>query len=495
MLKRIPCWMLLLAILMAVPNVTCAQETETPDADAAQQETTLLDEVTELLSKGELRDAAALVETRVKEEEEATDPVVAQQAWQLVAASFARIRNNREALRQLQNLLDYQLRIIEDEKVQNRISSTITTLSNIAIGLDRVDDALAAVDRTIEVLEPLCDYEKDSTQTLMRLTGIKMIKGQLLTREGRHEEALEIYTGEYNKLKTLFESDPSDESAAAIFLRAGSVLMRATEDEDLQNDLFLEHQEIVSRRMEESPENMSYAVQYFTSVAFKVNKDLETDPEGCLDLLNEALLVADTVKMENPDAERVLSQYVTALAGMRRRVEGQISANNLLNQPAPELGEGTWINGDALTAEDLRGKVVLLDFWAVWCGPCVEAFPGLKQLHEEYADKGLQIVGVTRYYNFTWDDDEDRPARSADDIEHGEEDEVVRRFKEKYELPWPTLVVDEDSEVNKDFGVTGIPQVVIIDRQGAVRMIKIGTPDDKFESIEALIKELLAADE
>ncbi|MGI9518022.1 MAG: peroxiredoxin family protein [Pirellulaceae bacterium] len=499
MQSRFFLWSLLLglavALAVALPSpLAWAQETETSDADATQDEPTLLDEVKELISKGELRDAAELVAAEITEREEATDPVVAQEAWQMIIASFVRIRNNREAYKQLEKLLEYQLRIVEDEKVQMRITSTLTTLSNLAIQLDRLDDALAAVERTIEKLEPLCDY-KDSTQTLVRLTGLKMVKGQLLTRAGNDDEALVIYTDEYNKLRPLYEADPVDDAAAAIYLRAGSVLMRSTEDTELQDELFLEHQDIVTRRMEEKPENMSYAVQYFTGMAFKINRDLDSDPEGCLELINEALLVADTVKMENPDAERALSPYVTGLIRMRSRVEGQVNANNLIDQPAPELGAGLWINGEELSLEDLRGKVVLLDFWAIWCEPCVDAFPDLRRLHDEYADDGLQIAGVTRYYNFTWDEENQRPSRSADAIAPGEENEVIKLFMEKYELPWPSLVIDKDSQVNEDFGVTGIPQVVIIDRQGVIRMIKIGSPEDKFESMETLIKELLSAED
>lgn len=63
-------------------------------------------------------------------------------------------------------------------------------------------------------------------------------------------------------------------------------------------------------------------------------------------------------------------------------------------RPMPELRAAGWLNGDAPTAETLRGKVVVLDAWATWCGPCRAAMPKLVELHEKYADRVL-FIGLT----------------------------------------------------------------------------------------------------
>jgi len=70
----------------------------------------------------------------------------------------------------------------------------------------------------------------------------------------------------------------------------------------------------------------------------------------------------------------------------------------LIGQAAPEISIRTWIKGAPVPLDDLRGRVVLLEFWATWCKPCQEMFPKLKQLHDQLAQRGLEIIAITRHY-------------------------------------------------------------------------------------------------
>jgi thiol-disulfide isomerase/thioredoxin len=73
----------------------------------------------------------------------------------------------------------------------------------------------------------------------------------------------------------------------------------------------------------------------------------------------------------------------------------RVTPDRLAGKPAPGLRQiKGWKNGGAVKVADLRGKVVLLDFWGYWCGPCIGAMPNLMKLHDKYKDRGLVIVAV-----------------------------------------------------------------------------------------------------
>ena len=136
--------------------------------------------------------------------------------------------------------------------------------------------------------------------------------------------------------------------------------------------------------------------------------------------------------------------------------------------------------------------MVLLDFWSVWCGPCIASFPHLRDWHDEFGDDGLQIVGVTRYYNYTWDEDAERATRVAGkDVSPEEERSMLKSFLAKHELKHPTIITPEGSSMQSDYGVTGIPHAVLIDREGIVQLVKVGSGRANAEAIKAKIEELM----
>ncbi|HLG13630.1 MAG TPA: redoxin domain-containing protein [Blastocatellia bacterium] len=129
----------------------------------------------------------------------------------------------------------------------------------------------------------------------------------------------------------------------------------------------------------------------------------------------------------------------------------------------------TTSDGEYITLEDLRGKVVLLDFWGTWCAPCVASVPALRNLHKRY-EKEQAFVMIA--------------------ISSDREVETWRAFTAKNQMVWPQYR-DRDSKLQRAFGVRSWPTYVLIDHEGIMRFRTSGFGSDGTAKIEEAIRKAL----
>ena len=120
--------------------------------------------------------------------------------------------------------------------------------------------------------------------------------------------------------------------------------------------------------------------------------------------------------------------------------------------PAPAYAAVT-IDGDSMSLDDLRGRVVLLNIWATWCHPCREELPLLQALHERHAADGLELIGVS--------------------VDARGEGDAVRAFARRFGVTYP-IWLDPDERASSTFLAIGVPASYLIDRTGTLVWKKIG---------------------
>jgi cytochrome c biogenesis protein CcmG, thiol:disulfide interchange protein DsbE len=123
----------------------------------------------------------------------------------------------------------------------------------------------------------------------------------------------------------------------------------------------------------------------------------------------------------------------------------------------------------SLDLPDMRGRVVYLDFWASWCGPCKQSFPWMESLKSAYGDLGLKIITVNL------------------DADRADADKFLKQFHPTFDVRF-----DPKGELAELYKVHGMPSSVLIDRHGVTRFTHVGFRPIDAATYEAQLRELLA---
>ena len=198
-------------------------------------------------------------------------------------------------------------------------------------------------------------------------------------------------------------------------------------------------------------------------------KGLDKQPDKAkqiMDTARVALAAAAADKVQHPDVKQEFKaklqehdQYAQYCVGQAKRLAG------VLNKPAADWSSKD-LHENPISAQSLRGKVIVMDFWYRGCGWCMYAMPQVKQLAAHFKDKPVAVLGMNTDQNL-------------DDARF-----VVKELS----LDYPQV---QATGIPEKFGVQGFPILIVIDQQGAVRDVHVGYSPDLFESVSKKIEELL----
>ena len=186
-----------------------------------------------------------------------------------------------------------------------------------------------------------------------------------------------------------------------------------------------------------------------------------------------------TVRLARRKIIRVLAGILFALASikihyvvkveMERSGSGDTGrlANVQVGSESPDFS-ATDLQGRQVTLSGFRDhKVVVVDFWATWCAPCVQAMPKLQELHQKFKGQGVEVLAVNL----------------------GENTDTVRRFVELKKYTF-RVVPDRKRIIGNRFGVSAIPALVVIDADGRIEWIRVGYNPDRADELRRVVERL-----
>jgi thiol-disulfide isomerase/thioredoxin len=500
-------WLGLFAIALMPQAFTAAQEEKKGDAekkaadDKADAEKRLLErrreaaerqqkeqkiyiELNKLVSDKKFEDAEKLLADTVKEN---SNWVYKQTAHMSLAQAYSTAGDKAKAG-------EHALVVVEAQAANAKRNPAM--LASVASTLGRLGPILKDAGKLDAIVADLEKSADTAAENKERRIGALAGKISLFKAVGRKDDADKIAADIDSETSASLKAEPKVAKRLIDRLDAIDQLSaHFAANKEKRAEFVKEKAELIKNGMVEFPKEVAIATRHFQGELMKL---MRLGAERAKEVEDRYVEIKKSVKdyvdaLPEPSAGQPLLTLANGFEGSLRYIRAHAP---LIGQPAlPMEGEmSAWTNGSALTDADLKDKVVLIDFWAVWCGPCIMTFPHLNEWREKYGDKGFVIVGATKYYNDDWDETAKRSKRINKDervLTPEEEQSAMGKFAEYHKLKHVFAIQKEDSKLDEFYKVTGIPQVVLVGKDGKVKLIRVGSGEDNAHDIEAGIRECL----
>lgn len=327
--------------------------------------------------------------------------------------------------------------------------------------------SLAKQKKTSDAEAIFADYAKAEPQKLTELSRMRSEMAKSYQTQKEFVRMTPHAVAAYELAKSLLPAAQSLARGLDEILDAGMLVFESYRDRGMTAEADASLDDM--RKTAAAAQSVSI---YYFAVDEKVKYMIETGRKpAALSFFRSTI---DNIAREVP--QRQLAIDIT------NRLNRREKSYRLLGEDAIELStNAVWFPGEARTLASLKGKVVLLDFWATWCGPCFDAFPKLTDWHNTLSEKGLVILGVTRIYDGSYGLPPD-PNEQLD---------FLRNFREKEKLPYD-FVVMRDISAHAIYGANALPHAVLVDRKGKIRYIETGTSPLRMSQMQAAVEKLIA---
>ncbi len=464
---------------------TTVQGGEAKKEDEAKPEEKKPDLMT-LLRTGPIEEAAKALDEVIAADAE---NVQLQSMRSLLANRLATAGDIAGAIAHAEILLQFQLAHSGEENVASGLVATTLMLRSLYPRNDQASKVGEVIEQSLAALKPHVDADAAGTR-LVPFAQLIGAKAQAMLVAEDFADAETLLAVECDSLKARMDTAVAEQAVLAWGSLMQTRVSNATRSEsDAAPLLAAELDATIVGAVEKNPESTALMSEFLRMRLTEISRIMRDEPEAAQQKLEQTVAAVEVSPLKD-DAE--LQRTITQLKSYEARIASAKLVKEMIGKPAPEFDIEAWAHGEGLSPESLKGKVVMLDFWAIWCGPCIATFPHLKEWHEEFHSQGFEIVGVTRQFNYEWNAETERPARAKEDVSLEAELEMLDKFMSHHELPHASIVTPKGSDMNKRYGVTGIPHAVLIDRQGNVRMVKIGSGASNASALREMIVQLLA---
>lgn len=280
--------------------------------------------------------------------------------------------------------------------------------------------------------------------------------GELHRSHPAHDRLAEFLPMRWNTMMSLSEFDEVLAETKAVASR--------TDDKAMKAEAFYAHAYAVGRSTDYDPQQVAEAAELFAAVA-------PEDPRNASLIMMTTYAESDSAKVEK--TYRLLAaDYADTREG--KQAAAKVYQLDQIGKPF-ELSFEEATSGEPIDMSKLRGKVVVVDFWATWCGPCIVEMPHMKKLYAAYKDKGVEFIGVSL----------DAPRNEEDPSQDGLL--KLRNWVADNDVTWPQYYQGNgwNSEFSSGWKVRSIPAIFLVDQQG-----RLVTPNARGQ-LDEMIPELL----